>query len=298
MKYYISDLHFFHDKVIMYDNRKFKSVEEMNTTLINNWNSRVTDEDDVYILGDVSWCKDPGENIALLRGLRGRKHLIYGNHDKAMKVVNKQSDVFASVNDYLQVSDTGCGCVVMSHYPILFWNCQFRDSIHLYGHVHNSHQYNIFETALANVRDLQAIPMRAYNVGCMMPWMNYTPRTLSEIIEGYNKVNRRVEMKKIAAAAVRAYDEEKSQHITVDGYNHSACYEALAFGYNIYQFNPGSYRFKEGFRLTDGSFVDRLEATRIAKAKGQLKKDYEAIDDETPLNSYMVNYHYESEADV
>jgi hypothetical protein len=148
------------------------------------------------------------------------------------------------------------------------------------------------------VRDLQAIPMRAYNVGCMMPWMDYTPRTLAEIIEGYNKVNRRIEMKKITAAAVRAYDNEKSQHITVDGYNHSACYESLAFGYNIYQFNPGPWTFKEGYRLTDGSFVDRIEATRIAKAKGQLKKEYMTIDDDTALMSYMVNYHYESEADV
>ena len=27
--------------------------------------------------------------------------------------------------------------------------------------------------------------MRAYNVGCMMKWMNYTPITLDEIIKGY-----------------------------------------------------------------------------------------------------------------
>ena len=25
-----------------------------------------------------------------------------------------------------------------------------------------------------------------YNVGCMMPWMNYTPRTLDEIINLYD----------------------------------------------------------------------------------------------------------------
>jgi hypothetical protein len=77
--------------------------------------------------------------------------------------------------------------VVMSHYPILFWNGQFRDTVHLYGHVHNSHQWNMCESWIDEARQLQAIPMRMYNVGCMMPWMNYTPRTLEEIIKGYEQ---------------------------------------------------------------------------------------------------------------
>ena len=38
---------------------------------------------------------------------------------------------------------------------------------------------------MEEARALQALPMRAYNVGCMMPWMNYTPRTIEQIIEGH-----------------------------------------------------------------------------------------------------------------
>mgnify|MGYP006874843677 CR=1 FL=1 len=36
------------------------------------------------------------------------------------------------------------------------------------------------------LKQLQDIPGRMYNVGCMMSYMNYTPRTLEEIIDGYN----------------------------------------------------------------------------------------------------------------
>ena len=64
----------------------------------------------------------------------------------------------------------------------MFWDGQFRDSVHLYGHVHNSQQWNIAENFYAETRALQAIPMRAYNVGCMMSYMDYGPRTLEEII--------------------------------------------------------------------------------------------------------------------
>ena len=28
------------------------------------------------------------------------------------------------------------------------------------------------------------LPYECYNVGCMLPYMNYTPRTLEEIIKG------------------------------------------------------------------------------------------------------------------
>ena len=55
--------------------------------------------------------------------------------------------------------------------------------IHLYGHVHNSHQYNYCLSIEKELRQLQDIPMRMFNVGCMMTYMNYMPRTLNEILE-------------------------------------------------------------------------------------------------------------------
>ena len=52
MKYYISDCHFGHLNVLRFDKRPFKNIDENDSELIRRWNERVTDEDDVYILGD------------------------------------------------------------------------------------------------------------------------------------------------------------------------------------------------------------------------------------------------------
>ena len=49
MKYYISDLHLFHENAIAFDPRPFASLQEMHDTILKNWNDRVTNGDMVYI---------------------------------------------------------------------------------------------------------------------------------------------------------------------------------------------------------------------------------------------------------
>lgn len=51
MKYYISDLHLFHENAIKFDHRPFESVQEMHEVILKNWNDRVTNGDFVYLLG-------------------------------------------------------------------------------------------------------------------------------------------------------------------------------------------------------------------------------------------------------
>lgn len=53
--YYISDLHFGHSNIIRFDNRPFSNVQEMEETIVKNWNERVAKDDVVYILGDFCW---------------------------------------------------------------------------------------------------------------------------------------------------------------------------------------------------------------------------------------------------
>lgn len=52
VNFYISDFHFGHKNVIKFDHRPFESVDEMNSTLIANWNDTVGHNDNVYVLGD------------------------------------------------------------------------------------------------------------------------------------------------------------------------------------------------------------------------------------------------------
>lgn len=183
--FYISDLHFGHFNIIKYDNRPFKNANQMDKILIENWNNAVSNNDTVYILGDISWHNNE-DTVKIFQSLNGHKVLIKGNHDKLSQPLAK---CFDKICDYLEIND-GTNRIIMSHYPILFWNGQFRDTVHLYGHVHNSHQWNMCESWLSEARQLQDIPMRMYNVGCMMGWINYTPCTLDEIIMGYNTINQ------------------------------------------------------------------------------------------------------------
>lgn len=177
MNFYIADTHFGHSNIIRYDNRPFDSAEQMDEFMIGRWNKVVSDEDTVYILGDFSWHKEK-ETLEILDRLAGRKILIKGNHDRVSPQTARR---FVKTCDYLEIND-GNTRVVMSHYPMPFWNGQFRDSVHLYGHVHNSHQWNFCRSWQRELKQLQGIPMRMYNVGCMIKNIDYTPRTLSEIL--------------------------------------------------------------------------------------------------------------------
>ena len=55
MNLYISDLHFGHKNVILFEHRPFSDVDTMDHCLIQLWNSRVSADDDVYIVGDFCY---------------------------------------------------------------------------------------------------------------------------------------------------------------------------------------------------------------------------------------------------
>ena len=56
MNYYIADLHLGHKNVLAFDKRPFNTIEEHDSTIVRNWCDKVTNEDTVYLLGDISWC--------------------------------------------------------------------------------------------------------------------------------------------------------------------------------------------------------------------------------------------------
>jgi calcineurin-like phosphoesterase family protein len=82
--YIISDTHFSHFNIIKYCNRPFKTAEEMDTVMINNWKNTVKNKDTIWHLGDVAMgeMKDENKLSNLIHSLPGYKKLILGNHDK------------------------------------------------------------------------------------------------------------------------------------------------------------------------------------------------------------------------
>lgn len=151
MIYFTADTHFYHGNVIEYEGRPFQSVEEMNQTLIQNWNAKVSDNDDIYILGDFT-LKGPSLANELLRQLHGRKFLLRGNHDRFVDRQSFRKDVFLWVRDYFELSWQGY-YFILCHYQILSWNWMHRGSFHLHGHQHNKMEYNVANRA-AGVRRL------------------------------------------------------------------------------------------------------------------------------------------------
>lgn len=147
----------------------------MQDTIIKNWNGVVSRTDDVYILGDVFWKNEGAGEI--LNSLNGNKFLILGNHDR---VNAEMKEHYVWVKEYAEIKDNGRH-VVLCHYPISSFKNADYGYIHLYGHIHEGRDYIPFEKYLDILRS-RGIPNRSYNVGCMLPYMNYTPRTLDEIM--------------------------------------------------------------------------------------------------------------------
>ena len=131
MVYFTSDLHLGHAAVIGLSHRPFSDVEEMNETLIKNWNKTVMPDDDVYILGDLIFrAEQPPEYF--LKRLRGKKHLIFGNHDEFWIDKVNLADYFVDWGNYAVVN-TGNGKATVCHFPMLHGDGKYL----IHGHLHN-----------------------------------------------------------------------------------------------------------------------------------------------------------------
>ena len=196
-RYYIADLHFFHDALnTRMDKRGFSSGEEMNEYMIGKWNDRVRKKDEVVILGDFSLGK-ADETMELLKRLSGKKMLIEGNHEKYLKDKSFDKSLFEWIKSYAELHDNNRK-IIMSHYPVFCYNGQYRMSASgnprtymLYGHVHDTMDERLVmrfqKETRETVREVfgqdekQAIPCNMINCFCM--YSDYTPLTLDEWIE-------------------------------------------------------------------------------------------------------------------
>jgi len=136
--YFTADLHIGHHNIISYDGRPFNTIVEHDQTIVNNWNSIVKKEDNVYFLGDFSLgykkAKDYDKSIML--SLNGNKFFIKGNHDhdqtvKSYKETGTYLGQLAEINIDGQI-------ITLCHYAMLVWNKSHRGAWQLHGHSHHS----------------------------------------------------------------------------------------------------------------------------------------------------------------
>ena len=179
MNLYISDLHFGHKNVIQFDNRPFIDCEEMDQALIQRWNSRVEQDDHIYIIGDFAYRNEKATEW-YLRQLKGHKHLIIGNHDSKTLNNEKAMSYFESVDKMLHVTD-GDKQICLCHFPMAEWNMSRHGSWHIHGHIHGSTD---------EVYQFMCTRERALNAGACIN--NYTPASFDELVCNNESFRRRV----------------------------------------------------------------------------------------------------------
>lgn len=131
--WFTSDTHFGHKNIIEYEKeeRPFKTVEEMNETIIDRWNNVADKKDIVYHLGDVVFSRNDLHNVSRCNG---SKRLVMGNHD------------CYSASLYLDFFDKLYGCIfykqcLLSHIPVHYFGFRTRWLLNIHGHLHSKLVY-------------------------------------------------------------------------------------------------------------------------------------------------------------
>jgi calcineurin-like phosphoesterase family protein len=114
MRYFTSDLHFHHKKILEFCPNRPKDMAAMHEEIISHWNNTVKDGDDVYVLGDFSFGNS-GETKVLINQLKGRKILVMGNHDRRSEKWYRDAG-FTVVSTSLMIKIDEF-LVQLSHYP-------------------------------------------------------------------------------------------------------------------------------------------------------------------------------------
>lgn len=181
MNYFIADQHYGHKNVLSFDNRGFTDIESHDKYLSDSWNKVVGIDDDVYVLGDISWYNST-KTIEIFKELNGYKHLIKGNHCGRLLRNRELQTLFQEICDYKEL-DLGNGKgLVLCHYPIPCFKNHYYGWYHFYGHVHCGFEEHMMQHVRKEMEELYTVPCNMFNVGVMMDYMDYTPRTFEEII--------------------------------------------------------------------------------------------------------------------
>ncbi|WP_062207066.1 metallophosphoesterase family protein [Aureimonas sp. AU12] len=158
MIFFTGDTHFGDPRILRLDRRPFQDLAAHDAALIERWNHRVGEGDEVWHLGD--FARGTAEvKQALFARLNGDKHLITGNNDDEATLRLG----WASVQAYAELDVEGRR-LVLCHYPFRTWNGMGKGALNIHGHSHGK---------------LKPLP-RQYDVGIDV--FPQGPATLTEIL--------------------------------------------------------------------------------------------------------------------
>jgi len=185
-----SDLHFFHKNVLNYCSRPYSSVEEMNETLIRNWNEVVSPGGIIFILGDLFFCGKE-EAIKITKRLNGQKYWIFGNHDAKSRKWKELTSLFVWIGDTktIQVYDPEgeyrqrtpnppkkrWNSIRLFHEPIHSWAGIQHDAFHCHGHQHGFGQKTTSKILDVGVDAHNYYPISYKEVKKFMKTRTFTP---------------------------------------------------------------------------------------------------------------------------
>lgn len=120
--FFIADLHIGDRNILTYEHRPFKNLKDMKKTIVDNWNKVVSEDDTVYLLGDIG-------DIFILNELKGKIVIVAGNHDD----VDKIKDIFPSIE--INTHPIMVGPLWLSHEPIGYMPPEIP-YLNIHGHTH------------------------------------------------------------------------------------------------------------------------------------------------------------------
>lgn len=140
MIYFTSDLHFNHNREFIYKSRGFVNVWDMNKEIVDNWNSKVKDNDIVYVLGDLMLGNNE-KGKKFLTQLKGDLHIILGNHDTDARI-EIYKNLYNTVDvKYADRIKYGKYIFYLSHYPSKVTNKKDKPIWCLHGHTHSKNKF-------------------------------------------------------------------------------------------------------------------------------------------------------------
>lgn len=133
--WFTSDTHFYHTNIINFCRRPFESIEEMNETLIANWNKVVGTNDIVFHLGDFC-LGDSTKWNGILDRLNGKIYLILGNHDlRNFRVSYTERFELVTMQMNIEIDNQK---ICLNHYPFLCYDGSYDGAWQLFGHMHTN----------------------------------------------------------------------------------------------------------------------------------------------------------------